>query len=55
MYIHIGNNYMLDDKNIIGIFNIESIKEDINDLIEDKYIIDISEGKKKSFILMKIV
>ena len=54
MYIHIGNNYMICEENIIGIFNIENCKmQEIKRLVDNQYIFDISEGKQKSFILIK--
>ena len=36
MFVHIGNNIVLDDKNIIGIYNIESMRdtEEYKNLIE---------------------
>ena len=54
MYLHIGNNYMIYEKNIIGIFNIKNCKkEQVESLVDNKYIIDISDGKQKSYILVK--
>lgn len=45
MYLHIGKEYVVNTKNIIGIFNIEDIK------IKDN-LIDISDGNKKTIILV---
>ena len=59
MYVHIGNNYILNSNNIIGIFNIEELKKDNsfekleNYLAPKENILDISNGKQKSFILVK--
>ena len=30
MYLHIGNDFIIDTKNIIGIFNLETIKKNEN-------------------------
>lgn len=52
MYIHIGNNYMVEDKKIIGIFNLENCK-DIRKSLNNENIIDISNERPKSFVLIK--
>lgn len=59
MFLHIGNNYILDEKNVIGIYNIDAIKE----TIEYKNLIKEMEKKhclirdvnleEKSFIMTK--
>lgn len=58
MYVHIGNNYFVNSKDIVAIFDIivlekQNSLENIckNLKISDK-IIDISEGNKKSLILI---
>lgn len=46
MYLHIGKDFVVDERKIIGIFNKEAIKEDNN-------VIDISDGVQKTFILIE--
>ena len=59
MYLHIGNNILINKNEIIGIFDIESLKNnkknllDYNKMINDNEIIDISDGKQKTYILLK--
>lgn len=55
MYIHIGKNYILNNNDIIGIFNIKTLKKTnsydyILENLSEK-INDISGGKPKSLIL----
>ena len=58
MYVQIGNNYFVNSKDIVAIFDV-MVLEKQNSLenicknlkISDK-IVDISEGNKKSFILI---
>ena len=58
MYLHIGNNIVIGTEEIIGIFDVNSLKkektflETFNNLKKNKQIIDISEGKQKSYILI---
>ena len=54
MYLHIGKDIGVNIKDIIGIFNIETLnnneyKEIIGNL--DKKVLDISDGKPKAVIL----
>lgn len=57
MYLHIGDERLIHNKDIIGIFNIQFIKNTkeyksmYKDLEEKNKIIDLSEGDGKSFIL----
>ena len=55
MYLHIGKDVSVKLKDIIGIFNIETLQKtkEYEKITEDlKYnIIDISEGKQKTIIL----
>lgn len=54
MYLHIGKNYMINSKNIIGIFDIISLKKTKNydNLLNGiKTVEDISDKKEKSLIL----
>ena len=56
MYVHIGNNYILNSNNIIGIFNIENYNEidlenTINNLVKKEDVLDISNGKKRTLII----
>ena len=59
MYLHIGNNIVISKEEIIGIFDIESLKNGKNFLMNYNNIkntnnfIDISEGKEKSYIIIK--
>lgn len=58
MYLHIGKNVILKTKDIIGIFdiNIQKSKEISNivgQLAEKNQITDVSDGIKKSLILIK--
>ena len=59
MYVHIGKDTIINSDTIIAILDIESIKkkkklEEVlqNLKISDK-IIDVSEGNKKSLIILK--
>ena len=57
MYLHICKNIIIKTENIIGIFDMNTIKETqafqniYIELKENKQIIDISENNEKSFIL----
>ena len=59
MYLHIGKDKLIDDNNIIAILNIETLKE--KETIENicknmnfsDNIIDVSDGNKKSLIIIK--
>jgi hypothetical protein len=57
MYLHIGNNNVINSEKIIGIFNIETIKNSaeykklIKLLQKENNIINISENLEKTFIL----
>ena len=57
MYLHIGKNCVIKDKVIVGIFNIEKIKntQEYKNLCEyleeNKAITDISGTQENSFIL----
>ena len=59
MYLHICKNIIIKKENIIGIFDIETIKDTkeynniYNNLIENNNIIDISDNIRKSLILTK--
>ncbi len=59
MYLHICKNMIIKTENIIGIFDINSIKEtkEFQELFfqlkERNQLIDISESMQKSFILIK--
>ena len=59
MYLHIGNNVVINTDELIGIFDIETIKKQElsllqnNEKINNFETIDISEGKAKSYILLK--
>ena len=56
MYLHIGKDYILNNNDIIGIFNINTLKKSnsydyiLENLSEN--VIDISGGKPKSLILV---
>ena len=57
MYLHIGKDYIIKNKDIIGIFNINYIKNTkeykkmYNDLDENNSLINVSQEKEKTFIL----
>lgn len=56
MYLHIGKDYILNNNDIIGIFNINTLKKSnsydyILENLSEK-VIDISGGKPKSLILV---
>jgi hypothetical protein len=59
MYLHIGRNSVIRDKNIIGIFDVEKIEKTpefqalYNTLEEENNIIDIANNQRNSFILTK--
>ena len=55
MYLHIGKEYIVDTKKIIGIFNIEELNNKEFEQMYEKIknnLIDISEGNKKTIILI---
>lgn len=52
MYLHIGQEVILNVKDIIGIFNLMKL-ENIEKLKKDFNVIDVSNGRKKSFILVE--
>lgn len=53
MYLHIGKNIVLDDKTIIGIFDLESIKNSSEDFLEnlEKETPKNNEEEDKTIIL----
>ena len=57
MYVHIGNNYIIDSKNVLGMFGFETLNagkffnEFFEKLKESNNIIDISQGKLKTLII----
>lgn len=57
MFVHIGNNYIIDSKNVIGMFDFETLDTGKNfekifkQLKESNNIIDISQGKLKTLII----
>lgn len=56
MYLHIGKDYILNNNDIIGIFDINTLKKSnsydyILENLSEK-VIDISGGKPKSLILV---
>lgn len=57
MYLHIGKDYAINENNIIGIFNIETISKskEYKNFIESikKDLIDISDENQKTLILVK--
>ena len=59
MYLHIGNDIMLHNKDILGIFNLKYIKNTkeyksmYKDLDINGNIINISEDMEKAFILVE--
>jgi hypothetical protein len=59
MYLHVGDERLIHNKDIIGIFNIQYIrntreyKSMYKDLEEKGNLIDLSEGEGKSFILIE--
>ena len=59
MYLNIGKEYIIKDKDIIGIFNIDYIKNTkeykamYKSLDEEKKIVKATEDKEKTFILVE--
>ena len=59
MYLNIGKDKLIDDNNIIAILNIETLKEKENienickNMNFSDNIIDVSDGNKKSLIIIK--
>lgn len=59
MYLNIGKEYIIKNKDIIGIFNIDYIKNTkefkamYKSLEEEKNIIKATDGKEKTFILVE--
>ena len=56
MYLHIGKDYILNNNDIIGIFDINTLKKSnsydyVLENLSEK-VIDISGGKPKSLILV---
>ena len=56
MYLHIGKDYILNNKDVIGIFDINTLKKSnsydyILENLSEK-VTDISGGKPKSLILI---
>ena len=57
MYLHIGKNCVIKDNEVVGIFNIDNIKDTLeyNNLYEklnsENKLEDISSNQKNSFIL----
>ena len=58
MYLHIGKNIVINENDIIAIFNMNYIKNTkmyknlLEKLSEQKKIINISNGKEKTLILV---
>ena len=57
MYLHIGKDFSIEYKSIIGIFDIESLKrtktyKNIFNTLKNN-VVDISEGNNKTIILTK--
>ncbi len=59
MYLHIGKDFVINNKNIIGIFNIDYIKntkeyKSLYENLENQGNIEIiSENQNKTFILVE--
>lgn len=59
MFLHIGNNIVIDTREIIGIFDINSLKKGKEfykmhqELKKNKQVMDFSDGNEKSYILLK--
>ena len=59
MYLHIGKDCVINDKNIIGIFNLDYIRNTkeykalYNRLLEEKKIDNSSDKQDKTLILTK--
>ena len=59
MYLNIGKEYIIKSKDIIGIFNIDYIKNTkeykamYKSLEDDKKIINVTNGKEKTIILVE--
>ena len=57
MFLHIGNNILLHKDDIIGIYNVDALKQDakgkkfLNEVRQNEEIEDISEGKWSSIIM----
>ena len=57
MYLHIGKEYVINNNDIIGIFNLDYIKntkeyKKMYELLEsEKSIINVSKSQEKTFIL----
>lgn len=57
MYLYVGEEKLIHNEDIIGIFNIQYIKNTkeyksmYNNLEDENNLIDLSEGEGKSFIL----
>ena len=59
MYLHLGNDVLINTKDIIGIFDIENTstsrltKKYLNDKSDKKTIVNVSYEMPKSFIICK--
>ena len=58
MYVHIGKEIVINSENIIAILDIESLekKKKLEEVLQNlkisDNIIDVSEGKKKSLVII---
>ena len=53
MFVHIGNNIILEEKDIIGIYNIESMKDLIESLKRTDNLVSQANGDARSLIMTK--
>ena len=54
MYVHIGKDYILETKNIIGIFDISTLSKEYDSLFQNvEEVIDLSNGLNKTLIITK--
>ena len=57
MYLHIGNDFVLNEKDVIGIFDFDHIStshvtmEYLKELEQDSRLISVSDELPKSFVL----
>lgn len=56
MYLHIGKNYMIQEKDIICLLNIDSLPPQVYQQLKEQYqncLIDLSSENPRAFIITK--
>lgn len=57
MYVHIGKDVVINSENIIAILDIDSLKKNLDEVLQNlkisDNIVDVSDNNKKSLIITK--